>query len=324
MDVPRFLRESARFSESDLADVLAGKAVSKLLQSSDDRELVVFGIVRVDASRDRFVQALRDIEGFKKSSEVLLVGKIGNLPGLRDLQRLTLEPEDIEALKTCQPGKCEVKLPASAITRFGKEIDWTARDSGERANALFRRLLLEYLTQYLAKGNKALAEYSDRNAGARLADELESMLGQSTYLDSVAPDFRTYLTTFPAGRPPATENFVYWSKESFGLKPVISLTHVSIQQRTEGVQHIAVASSKQIYATHYFDGSLGLTFFFEQGAGGEMPGSYLAYLNRSRVDALRGTLGKLKRSIVATELKGGVERNLRIAKRKLESGSPQR
>ncbi|HEU4391121.1 MAG TPA: hypothetical protein VFV34_25200 [Blastocatellia bacterium] len=319
-DLDTLLRSCARLTDLEIADAAAGKVVTKLLQTADEREMAVFGIVQVDATREMFVQSLRDIERFKRSSEVLEIGKLTSRPIGRDFDRLVLEPSDIEALRGCRPGLCDMKLATSAILRFANEINWASSDYSERTNDLFRRILLDYALQYLARGNNALIEYDDRRGAIRLAEEFNALLAQSTCVNDLAPEFGKYLSEFPSGRPAGAENFIYWSKESFGLKPVISMTHVTIYQRAGGP---VLAASKQIYANHYFDASLGLTFFFEQGAG-KAAGSYLIYLNRSRVDALGGGFSKLKRTIVAGDLKAGLERNLRLAKRKLEASTSRR
>ena len=324
VDLEAFLQNCAHLSDAEIGDVTSGKVVTKLLQTTEEREMAVVGIVQVDATRDTFVQSLRDIESFKRSSEVLQIGKLGNRPNVRDLYRLTLDASDIEALRDCRPGNCEVKLPTNAILRFAKDVDWTSPDYSEKASALFRNVLFDYASQYLARGNSELVEYDDRSGRVRLGDEFKALLAQSTCANDLAPEFGRYLEQFPSSRPPGAEDFIYWSKESFGLKPVISLTHVTIYQRAGGPGRVAMAASKQIYANHYFDASLGLTFFFDQGPSLAPAGSYLVYLNRSRVDALRGGFSKLKRTIVAGDLKAGLERNLRVAKRRLEANTPRR
>ena len=55
-----------------------------------------------------------------------------------------------------------------------------------------------------------------------------------------------------------------------------------------------------------------------------LPGSadgYLTYLNRSRVDALRGLLAPLARAIAAKRGRDGLERQLTDVRRKLEAPS---
>ncbi len=82
----------------------------------------------------------------------------------------------------------------------------------------------------------------------------------------------------------------------------------------------AVISSKQIYANHYFRSSLGLTAFATRPGSGGTAG-YLMYLNRSRVDLLGGFLTFIKRWFIKKRLREGLEGNLRVVKRKLETGS---
>ena len=76
-------------------------------------------------------------------------------------------------------------------------------------------------------------------------------------------------------------------------------------------------ASKGIYATHYFESSLGLTAFVHSEPSGS-PRSYLIYINRSRTDALRGFLAGLKRSLITGSLRDGARKNMEMIKEKLE------
>jgi hypothetical protein len=319
LNLNSFLTSVGRFSDIDIGEISRGNVVAKLLRTSEQREMAVVGVVRVSASRNHFLAMLRDIERFKQSSEVLEIGKLSARPIPRDFERLNLDAEDVDSLRGCNPGDCRIKLPAGAIERLKRELDPSSPDYGARATALFRKTLLDYTNDYLATGNAALVQYADRRSPVSLETEFRSLLDQSTYLRELAPEFSLYLERFPQGKPPNAEDFVYWSKESFGLKPVISLTHVTIHQRVNKSASVTLAASKQIYASHYFDASLGVTLFFEQESDSVLPGTYLVYLNRSRVDALGGGFSKLKRAIIGTDLRAGLERSLRVAKRKLET-----
>jgi hypothetical protein len=114
---------------------------------------------------------------------------------------------------------------------------------------------------------------------------------------------------------PYVEEFLYWSKESFGLKPVVSVTDVLIYQ-LPGRTWIA---SKQIYANHYFDTSLAITLLVDDPADASGNSIYLAYVNRSRVDLLTGILSGLKRSLVQGRLQRGMHDSLKTTIQKLES-----
>ena len=109
--------------------------------------------------------------------------------------------------------------------------------------------------------------------------------------------------------------FLYWSTESFGLKPVASITHVFIYVQPGRV----VTASKQLYASHYFDASLGLAAALEDRSDPSTPGMFLVYLNRSRIDLLGGFFGGLRRAILRGRLRDGMRKNLAEVIRELES-----
>src|ERR1035437_8151582 len=81
----------------------------------------------------------------------------------------------------------------------------------------------------------------------------------------------------------------------------------------------AVIASKQIYASHYFDASLGLTAAIDDPGAAAGPGMYLVHLNRSRIDLLRGFFGGLRRAFLRGGLRDGRRKNLVEVVRKLES-----
>ena len=78
------------------------------------------------------------------------------------------------------------------------------------------------------------------------------------------------------------------------------------------------AAASTVYATHYFEGSLGLTGLIQSQAS-EPPRSYLIYINRSRTDALRGVFAGLKRSLIGRSLREGTRKNMEMIKQKLET-----
>jgi hypothetical protein len=76
-----------------------------------------------------------------------------------------------------------------------------------------------------------------------------------------------------------------------------------------------IFGSKQLFASHYFEASLGMALFVP------VPGAqygYVTYLNRSRVDTLRGFLAPIARIVAARRARDGLERMLIGVKGKLE------
>jgi hypothetical protein len=237
---------------------------------------------------------------------------------LEDLAGLTLDPSEVEAIKRCRVNRCELKMSAAAIERFRKEVNWARPDYLERTTQLAREILLEYVTAYLRRGNAALGEYNDKPRPIRLADEFQSLLESAPYMYGYTPELETYLKNFPDNRPGHVEDFVYWSKEKFGLKPVVSMTHITIYRSNWPHGLDVLIASKGIYANHYYEASLGLTGFI-QSQQSQPDRSYLIYINRSRTDALRGLFAGLKRSLISGSLKDGAKKNMEMIKLKLES-----
>ncbi len=313
-----FLRKYINFSQADLIAMEKGEVVSKILKTTDRTEIAAFGVVRLNVNGEVFLDKFKDIVNFKKSEAVLQIGKFSDSPKLEDLQELSFDAEDLDDIKRCITGDCNVKLPLGLAERLRQDINWSAPDYKEKANIIVREGLLDYVKSYLATGNNALVEYQDKKKVVRLADEFRSLLGQSPYLFEYVPEFHKYLDEFPKTQLPNVENFIYWSIEKFGFKPVVSITHVAIYKRQQkGKTHVLIAS-KQIYASHYFNASLGLTALADEIEGSSKPISYLMYLNRSRTDTLKGILSGMKRSIIGGRVREGLEKSLYLNKQKLE------
>jgi len=180
---------------------------------------------------------------------------------------------------------------------------------------LLREELLRYLETYLSQGNSALIAYHDKKQPVRLADEFQGLLDARPGLAEFAPEFREYLAQYPNTPLPGVDEFLYWSTESFGLKPITGITHVAIYDQPGQ----AVIASKQVYANHYFEGSLGLTMGLDDITEASQPAMYLVYLNRSRIDLLSGFFGGLRRAFLRGRLRDGVKKNLAEVARKVES-----
>jgi hypothetical protein len=317
-DLQGFLRKQLAITTSELDTLEKGQILAKLPKTSETREVAAFAVMRLDVPSDFFIEKVRDIVTFKKSDNVLQIGKFSNPPVLQDLDGLTLDPVDLESMKRCRVGSCDLKMSAPMIERLRKEINWAAPGSSSKITQLFRQMLLDRVHGYLQGGNGALGEYNDRSYRLRLADEFGSLLQPASYMYGYMPEFQKYLQEFPGSRPSDVEDFVYWSKEKFGLKPVISVTHVALYKFKTAHGTDVLIASKGIYATHYFEVSLGLTGFIQNPLPTGAARSYLIYINRSRTDALRGLFGGLKRSLISGSLRDGAKKNMEMIKTKLE------
>jgi hypothetical protein len=306
----------AGLTNSECKQVESGAILSKTLPTTHKRELAIAGVARARVSRACFLEKFRDIEIFKKSPAVRQIGRFSSPVSLTDLAALTLDSQDMDALRTCGIGDCGVKVPISALQRLAlpEPEEATANDVA-RVNSVFREELLRYIQTYLSFGDQSLIQYQDKSKPLRLSEEFLSMLAGWTELNQLRPELGDFLTRGPLQPLPFLEEFLYWSKESFGLKPVISVTHVTIYQLPDQ----AWIASKQIYASHYFDASLAVTLVFDDPGDRSGNTVYLAYVNRSRIDLLGGAFSGLARSMVRGRLEDGMRKNLQQTVMKLES-----
>jgi len=302
------LREKASFEERDLAALRLNQPVVRLAPTSDKREVAVTGLVNVNASAEDFLRSYRDSMMQKSNAAILEIGRFGTEPALADLAGLSLEARDIEDLKECVVGDCQVKLSAPMIERFRKEIDWTAPDYQLRAANLFKEMLVAYIRDYRTRGEPALIEYSDKQDRVSLAAEQRELGAANGYVNSFLADTKSGLQL--------VEEVLVWSKIKFGLKPVISVNHISIYKRNSDVGPQVLVASKQIYANHYFNAFHALTAFVN--VPGATNGSFLVYENRSRADGLEGPFGKIKRGVVEKKALEGLRGIIAQSKASLE------
>lgn len=310
-DFQKILREKATFDTSDFASLEQGETVVKVVPATDKREIAVSGLVNLRTNADHFLQSYVGGLGQKKNDGIIEAGRFGKAPAVADLQQLTIEPQDIEDLKQCAVGNCEVKLSAKMIERLRREVNWQASDYQTKAAQLLKTMLAEYVSEYVARGPEALIAYNDKRDEVRLADELQALSTSSGYLNDLVRD--------PQSNLRLVEDAIVWSKVKFGLKPVLMIEHVKVykDERDHGPQ--VLVASQQIYANHYFNSSLALTAFVSVPDAN--PAAYLVYENRSRTDGLSGAFSKFKRGMIENKAVAGLKSILEHTKSSLEGAA---
>ncbi|HEX3183898.1 MAG TPA: hypothetical protein VHQ94_03835 [Pyrinomonadaceae bacterium] len=306
VELQQILSEKAAFQAADFAALQQGQTIVKLTPITDKREVAVCGLVTLRTSAEQFLRSYIDGMTRQNNQTVLEAGRFGTAPAVADLQQLTIDAAEIEDLKSCVTGDCELKLSAKMIERLRRDVDWEAADYQAQATQLLKTMLVEYVRDYLARGPAALIEYNDKRDGVRLADEQQALGSASGYLNDLLRDTQSGLQL--------VEEAIVWSKIKFGLKPVLVVNHVRAYKvdREQGPQ--VLVASNQIYANHYFTSSLALTAFVN------VPGAtpYLVYENRSRTDGLTGPFSKLKRGVIEKRLVDGLKSVLEHSKVNLE------
>jgi hypothetical protein len=311
-----FLASTFALSDDDLDRIQAGGVVARTLPADDAREIATLGVVRVKITPEHYVERLTDIVHFKRGEAIVQIGVFTTPPRLEDVAGLSLDDADVRSLRGCRAGDCGMQLPADAIDRFHREVDWRRAGAREHANSIMRKMLVDYVARYQHTATASI-QYADQRNAVDLRREFVSLAGADTGGWARFPTLRRHLLDYPDAATPETFDLVYWSKEKVARSAVLSVTHLAISRSTDGSPADYVVASKHIYGTHYFDASLGLTVLVRD-RGVPSPAIYLAYVNRSRVDVFGGVFGGMIRKIVTSRARGTVSDQLARLQERLE------
>ncbi len=295
-----------------------GRAVAKVLSWGKPSEVFVFGAVHIDGSPATYLKIARDVSRLAKSPAYLAIGELPAVASSADLSGMSLDPDDIKALKACREGACDVQLPTSSIQAFHDAVNWAQPDAAGQVNGLARGMVLDLVREYRRGGNAALGVYRDKDNPARVAEQFETMVSRSEVLPDVLPELRKYLLNYPDVELPGADGFFYWEKVDFGMKPTIRVNHAVVYhgtQRTDGISAVAV---KQLYASHYFHTALDVSVCLTDTANPQRPGFYLLTLKSSEQDGLTGMKGSMLRKVVVDKTRSSLESALTSLKQTIE------
>jgi hypothetical protein len=285
-------------SAADIGRLDRGDVVSRTLDVKNRREIATLGIVRIKTSPSKYVERLADIATFKRTDDVLQIGTFSSRPQPEDMASLIIDEPELKRLRECQVEDCELRLSADGIERVRRDVNWHAPDASRHASLLMRQLLVDYVARYRQSGAMATMEYADRAPRTNVGLEFASLIDADHITSSYAPRLRRHLLEYPTSSADRMTDLVYWSKELVRSRPVISITHVATSAAVDDSAVAFAIGSKQIYAMHYYDASLGLTLLVPDRTSAS-PSTYVVYLNRSRIDLFDGLFGGVTRRIVA-------------------------
>jgi hypothetical protein len=280
-----FLRQTVGLDAAQLATVERGGPVVKVLETQNKRDVAVFGVIAADASRASYVKWLRD---FRTSLRPAGRGNLGlfSEPAVpADVQAITLGEGDADDLKKCQPGKCDFKLPATEMQRMRERANGSGGDDVAEMTAYARQRLLEYATDYRARGDAAMVVYDDRG-NVRASAAFADLLAQSPYVYQYAPSLARYLTSYPHVKLPGVDEALFWSEtQAPRMRRTLTVTHMTVYSPPE-LPGTTLAAAKQIYASHYFEAAFDLTTIIDRPKPDGSSGLYLIVLRRFRFDNL--------------------------------------
>jgi hypothetical protein len=316
----RFFRDFVGLSEDQIGAIRSGKAVAKVIDSRTPDEVFVFGSVYVEASPESYLKLASDVDAVRKLPGYLAIQGFSDPPQLSDLEGFTLEKQDIDELKNCKVGHCEVQLPTEAMEGFKQSIDWSAPDVVDRVNHLARQMALRALFNYMNGGNTALGVYRDKNHPAAVAETFEALITRLSALPVYLPELNEYLLEYPKAKSDKVQAGFYWEEVNFGLKPTFRIVQRVVYRGANPSDPAYALAEKQLYASHYFEAALDLTVCIRDA---QRPGFYIITVKGSKQAGLTGLKGSIVRKVAVDKARSSLERVLATIKQRLESHPTQ-
>jgi len=316
----RFFREFVGLGEDQIGAIRSGKAVAKVIESRTPDEVFVFGSVYVDASPESYLKLASDVNALRKLPGYLAIQSFSDSPQLSDLEGFTLEKQDIDELKKCKMGHCEVQLPTEAMEQINQSIDWSAPDVVDRVNHLARQMAFQALRNYMNGGNMALGVYRDKNHPAAVAETFAALITRLSALPEYLPELNEYLLEYPKAQSDKVQAGFYWEEVNFGLKPTFRIVQKAVYRGTSPGDPVYALAEKQIYASHYFETALDLTVCVRDA---HRPGFYIITVKGSKQAGLTGLKGSIVRKVAVDKARSSLERVLATIKQTLESHQTQ-
>ena len=322
------LRQVGGFNRAELSAVDRGQPVARIIDT-DRREIAVVGAVRIRAARERLLERYRTVNYMKPGDIVLAAGVFSDPPKTSDLQPLSIEDYDLD-LRDCRPGDCRVRLSADQIALFHRDVRWQAADWRAESADVWRRVLADYAAAYAADGTAALMHYDNKKEPLSVRQEYQTLLDSCAFVAAWSPEFHAYLQEPFKVRLEGVENLLYWTKEDFGIRPVMRMSHQMLYSPArDGQSRPAVLiATKQLYAAHYLDAALGITLVLDTDRSAAAQDAhatdnstqefFFIQVSLARTRSLSGFFRTMVRSTVLNRSRDLMDKTLRVTKQALE------
>jgi len=290
-----FFQQDIGLSQDQIAAIRSGQPIAKTMPSRTPAEVFLFGAVYIHAAPENYLQFAHDFDRRRELPSYWALQVFSNPPTLSDLKDFSFDSDEIQALKQCTPGDCQIQLPASSIEDFHRSINWSAVNLNEQVNRRLQKAALQRLLAYQREGNQALGLYNDKRDPTVVPQQFAYMLTYAKALPAYLPDFYTYLLSYPNAKPANVEDTFYWARVKFGLKPTLRVVQV-VTMRGGPTDLVTYAiAEKQLYSSHYFETAMDLSFCVRGSDDPKQPGFYLVMALGSEQAGLTGAKGSIVR-----------------------------
>ena len=310
-----FFKQNIGLIDSEIASIESGQAVAKMLDSPRPSQMFLFGAVSVNAQPDAYVRFATNIDKLKSLPSYVAIRRFSIPPALSDLSGFDMDADEVDDLKSCEPSDCDMQLAAENIEKFRTRINWSGEQVVAQVNHLAQEMALQTLLKYQRLGDPALATYVDKEIPSQASQQFRALLAYSKVLPEKLPVLDSYLLNYPKGAPPDISSNFYWEKINFGLRPTLRVNQEVSAHLVGTHGPIDVVAIKQLYANHYFQTALDLSFCIPRSAGG----FYLIIIKESEQDGLTGFTGRLIRKTASDRAQTALENYLVTIKKNLEA-----
>ena len=196
----------------------------------------------------------------------------------------------------------------------------SARGARRVVASYVRQRMVEYVTDYRARGNAAMIVYDDLGS-VHASDALDAMLRDSSFAFSVVPSLGRHIAMYPRDSLPNATEAIFWSLDDLPhVRRVLRITHETVYDPPD-FPETTIFAAKQIYADHYFEAGLEVLSAVDDVPTAAAPphtGITLVAVRRYRFDHLpRGGLLNIRGRVVGG-LRDNVQADLARLKRESE------
>jgi hypothetical protein len=315
-DLGSFLKEKLGLKGDELDAVESGKAVVRLVDASDEREVALAGAVRLDVPAGFVGESYREMLSSMKGPRLKSLGIFGTPALPEDVAGLTFPASDLDDLQKCVAGDCKIKLYTEDIEKVKSEIDWQGEDAQAQVDAVLREDAVSLVEDYRKRGDAAIPDYADKEQLMNAATGFDFLLRESPLLFEYLPEFFDSIRAYPQDQLQNVDDFVFWTVENpgSGLKETIFLTHAFVySSKTKDGLPFSSIVQKRLHASHYYYAALRSATVIDYSDGAK-PLSYMVFLDRHLFD---GKLGGFKKRMLRNGLKEGLEEELSDIQRRV-------
>ncbi len=273
-------------SASEIAEVKAGKIVTRSVTGAHERDLATSFVFFAPITPEALVKQLRAGLLTNVDTNTISHGTMSAAGSLADFNALALKPGGADRARRYTSADDDLNLSTEERAAFSK-LPATAPVADVEAQ--LRAALLARYQAYHAKGLAGIAPYARKGGAARSAgDDLRVSLESLKGLKKYAPNAFAAMAGYPGAQPAGSEDRFSWVQLTAHGAPTIVLAQGLVIPDGDGF----LAMQRQFYVSEGFNA--------EQAVAGILPtqgGTIVIYTNHTSTDQVSGFGGSAKRSI---------------------------